>query len=96
MEWKELFTEFATRYEWWQILTAFLGILYIFDKYFGISPVDRFLDREKKYTFKKFNHLHNPVLQQLIQIFNKKQFHEVENTLRNLDGSYRSFAFRSL
>lgn len=96
MELQEIIQEFLGRYEWWQFVLALLGILYVLDKYFGISPVDMLIDREKKYSFKIFSHLQLPELKQLIQKFQQKDFHEVSNDLHTMQGDKRSFAFLSL
>ncbi len=96
MEYKEVMMEFSNRYEWWQITLAGFGVLYVLDKYFGISPIDKFLDREKKYNFKMFSHLHDSRLKNIIKKFNDKKFSEVEEELKNMTQSYRSFAFKSL
>ena len=43
-----------------------------------------------------YSHLNNPKLKQLLNYFNKKQFSNVEQTLKSMNASYRAFAFKSL
>jgi len=77
------------------ILVGF-GVLYVLDKYGIFSPVDNLINRVGKYKFKMHSHLNNPKLKQLITYFDKKQFNNVEQTLKSMNASYRAFAFKSL
>ena len=77
-------------------LLAGFGVLYLLDKYVGFSPIDNLINRVGKYKFKMFSHLNNPKLKQLIDYFNKKQFSNVEQTLKHMNPSYRAFGFKCL
>lgn len=77
------------------ILVGF-GILYFLDKYLGFSPIDKLINKATKYKFKEFTHLNNTKLKELINLFNQKQFEDLEKMLENFNSSYRSFGFRSL
>ena len=77
------------------ILVGF-GILYFLDKYGIFSPIDNLINRIGKYKFKNQAHLNNPKLKEIITFFNKKQFSNVEKTLKSMNSSERSFAFESL
>lgn len=94
------FLEFISQYSWLKWPLVGLGVLYILDEYFGFSPIDQLIDRIKghtdEYKFEEFNHLHDEKLQQLISLFNEKEFKKVDQMLLDFNPSYRSFGFRSL
>lgn len=77
------------------ILVGF-GILYFLDKYGIFSPVDNLINLIGRYKFKSSAHLNDPKLKEVIEYFNKKQFSNVEQTLKSMSASQRSFAFESL
>ena len=76
------------------VLVGF-GILYFLDKYGIFSPIDNLINRIGKYKFKMSSHLNNPKLKELIVYFNKKQFSNVEQSLKGMNESYQAFAFKS-
>lgn len=77
------------------VLVGF-GILYFLDKYGIFSPVDNLINRIGRYKFKSNAHLNDPKLKEVIEYFNKKQFSNVEQSLKSMSASQRSFAFESL
>ena len=77
------------------ILVGF-GILYFLDKYGIFSPIDNLINLIGRYKFKSHSHLNDPKLKEVITFFNKKQFSNVEQTLKSMNSSQRSFAFESL
>ena len=77
------------------ILLGF-GILYVLDKYGIFSPIDNLINRIGKYKFTMSSHLNNPKLKELIFYFNNKQFNNVEQSLKGMNESYRTFALKSL
>uniref|UniRef100_UPI004049FD36 hypothetical protein n=1 Tax=Flavobacterium sp. TaxID=239 RepID=UPI004049FD36 len=77
------------------ILVGF-GILYLLDKYGIFSPVDNLINLFGRYKFKSTSHLNDPKLKEVIDYFNKKQFSNVEQSVKSMSASQRSFAFESL
>lgn len=77
------------------ILVGF-GILYLLDKYGIFSPVDNLMNLFGRYKFKSTSHLNDPKLKEVIEYFNKKQFSNVEQSLKSMSASQFSFAFESL
>lgn len=77
------------------ILIGF-GILYFLDKYGIFSPVDNLINLIGRYKYKSQAHLNEPKLKEVIEYFNKKQFSNVEQILKSMSASERSFAFESL
>ncbi|AZJ33502.1 hypothetical protein SAMN05444344_0700 [Tenacibaculum mesophilum] len=73
-----------------------LGILYFLDKYGIFSPVDNLINLIGRYKFKSHAHLNDLKLKEVIIFFNKRQFSNVEQTLKSMNSSQRSFAFESL
>ncbi len=65
---------FLNEYPWVQWVLIVLGVLYILDKYFNFSPIDKLINRVDTYKFKMFSHLNDKRLKQLIIDFNQKQF----------------------
>ena len=77
------------------ILIGF-GILYILDKYGIFSPIDNLINLIGRYKYKSQAHLNEPKLKEVIEYFNKKQFSNVEQSIKSMTLSQRSFAFESL
>lgn len=77
------------------ILVGF-GILYFLDKYGIFSPVDNLMNLFGRYKFKSTAHLNDPKLKEVIDYFNNKQFSNVEQSLKSMSASQRSFAFESI
>ena len=73
-----------------------LGILYFLDKYGIFSPVDNLINLIGRYKFKSHAHLNDLKLKEVSIFFNKRQFSNVEQTLKSMNSSQRSFAFESL
>lgn len=88
--------DFFHQYPILKWILAGFGVLYLLDKYVGFSPIDNIINRIGKYNFKIFSHLNNPKLKQLIDYFNKKQFNNVEQSLKSMNESYRAFGFKCL
>ncbi len=88
--------DFFNQYAIAKWILAGFGVLYFLDKYGIFSPIDNLLNRRGKYKFKMQSHLDNPKLKQLIGYFNNSEYHNVEQTLKSLNASYRAFAFKSL
>ncbi|MEZ4859016.1 MAG: hypothetical protein R2781_09420 [Flavobacteriaceae bacterium] len=77
------------------VLAGF-GILYFLDKYGIFSPVDNLINLMGRYKFKSHGHVNDSKLKEVINYFNKKQFSNVEQLLKGMNASQRSFAFESL
>ena len=88
--------EFFSQYPLIKWVLVGFGILYILDKYGIFSPVDNLINLIGHYKHKNQAHLNDPKLKEVIEYFNKKQFHNVEQIFKNMSTSYRSFAFESL
>jgi len=91
---------FLNQYPLVKLILIGFGILYALDKYFGFNPLDKLLDKLtnkfRRYKFKKYSHLNDIQLKQIIEDFNQKKINIVESTLKKMNSSYRSFAFKSL
>lgn len=87
---------FLTQYPIVKWILVGFGILYFLDKYGIFSPIDNLINRIGRYKFKSNAHLNDPKLKEVIEYFNKKQFSNVEQSLKNMSASQRSFAFESL
>lgn len=88
--------EFFNQYSIVKWILVGFGILYFLDKYGIFSPIDNLINKIGKYHFKMYSHLNNPKLKQIISYFNTKQFNNVEQSLKSMSPSFRSFAFKSL
>lgn len=87
---------FLTQYPIVKWILVGFGILYFLDKYGIFSPIDNLINRIGRYKFKSNAHLNDPKLKEVIEYFNKKQFSNVEQSLKSMSASQRSFAFESL
>lgn len=87
---------FLTQYPIVKWILVGFGILYFLDKYGIFSPIDNLINRIGRYKFKRNAHLNDPKLKEVIEYFNKKQFSNVEQSLKSMSASQRSFAFESL
>ena len=88
--------EFFSQYPIIKWILVGFGILYVLDKYGIFSPIDNPMDRIGKYKFTMSSHLNRPTLKALILYFNNKQFNNVEQSLKEMNESYRAFAFKCL
>lgn len=88
--------EFFSQYPLVKWILVGFGILYILDKYGIFSPVDNLINLIGRYKYKSQAHLNEPKLKEVIEYFNKKQFSNVEQSIKSMTASQRSFAFESL
>lgn len=88
--------EFFSQYPILKWILVGFGILYFLDKYGIFSPIDNLINLIGRYKFKSNAHLNEPKLEEVIQFFNKKQFSNLEQSLKSMSASQRSFAFESL
>ena len=88
--------EFFSQYPLVKWILVGFGILYFLDKYGIFSPVDNLINLIGRYKYKSQAHLNEPKLKEVIEYFNKKQFSNVEQSLKSMSASQRSFAFESL
>ena len=88
--------EFFSQYSLVKWILVGFGILYFLDKYGIFSPIDNLINLIGKYKFKTQAHLNDTKLKEVIEYFNKKQFSNIEQTLKSMNASQRSFAFESL
>ncbi|MEE3999194.1 hypothetical protein V1T75_02500 [Tenacibaculum sp. FZY0031] len=88
--------DFLSQYPLVKWILVGFGILYFLDKYGIFSPIDNLINLIGRYKFKSHAHLNDPKLKEVITFFNKKQFSNVEQTLKSMNSSQRSFAFESL
>lgn len=88
--------EFFSQYPLVKWILVGFGILYILDKYGIFSPVDNLINLIGRYKYKSQAHLNEPKLKEVIEYFNKKQFSNVEQCIKSMTASQRSFAFESL
>ena len=88
--------EFFSQYPLVKWILVGFGILYFLDKYGIFSPIDNLINLIGKYKFKTQAHLNDTKLKEVIEYFNKKQFSNIEQTLKSMNASQRSFAFESL
>ena len=88
-------TEFFSNYPYVKWILVGLGVLAILSKYLDFDPIDM-LFRRKKYKFQEINHLNDPVLKKLVQLFKEHKWDEVSKELKSLKHSYLTFGFRAL
>lgn len=88
--------EFFSQYPLVKWILVGFGILYFLDKYGIFSPVDNLINLIGKYKFKAQAHLSDAKLKEVIGYFNKKQFSNIEQTLKSMNASQRSFTFENL
>lgn len=73
-----------------------IGVLYFLDKFGIFSPIDNLLNLSGRYKFTSQAHLNDSKIKKVIEYFNKKEFSNIEQVLRGMHASQRSFTFESL
>ena len=89
-------SEFFTDYPYVTWILIGFGVLAVLSKYLKFDPIDKLIDRVGKYKFEEVNHLDNPQLKELIELFRQQNWDEIQQRFNNFGDSYRSFGFRAL
>ena len=88
--------EFFENYPYVKWILVGFGVLAILSKYLNFDPIDKWINRIKRYKFEEITHLGDEKLKGLIELMKQEKWADITRALRGFNDSYKSFGLRTL